>query len=172
MEALFDMPEIEQTSLTKGGFAQKIGVVPGRVTQLIAKGLPLEPNGQINVKAGLEWLDKNLDPARRRAKGTDEAVRPHDYRMERDKADARMATLKADKMAGSLIDRRAAIDAIEARARMERDAWLSWVNRISPEVSRESGLPIDQVTALLDRLVRDQLNNLATLQIPELKNDR
>ena len=170
MDALFDMPEVELETLPKGAFAKKLGVVPGRITQMIAQGLPVEPDGRINVEAGVAWYRANVNSNRRNAFGDlDDGTRS--AKADRDRAEARIAQLKAEKLAGSLIDRRKTLATIEGRARMERDAWLGWSRRVSPEIASAFGADLAQTTALLDRLVRDQLASLADTPIIEESDD-
>ncbi len=54
-------------TLSKTGFAEHVGVTPGRVSQMITSGLPVEPSGRIRVANGLGWMDANIDANRRRA---------------------------------------------------------------------------------------------------------
>lgn len=66
-----DQPETE----TKGAFAARVGVSPGRVSQWIRAGLPLTADGKrVRVAEALAWLSSTLDPsqvaAQRRAKPT------------------------------------------------------------------------------------------------------
>lgn len=161
-------------SLSKKGFAEHLGVTPGRISQLIEQGLPVEPTGRIDIAKGTSWYAANVDPNRRRAGGADAPtanLRDGTSRDEREIAEARIATLKAGKLAGELIDRKAALAAIEARGRIERDAWLGWVNRVAPELARTFDAPLSEVTPLLDRLVRDQVASLASMPAPEVTRD-
>jgi len=162
-----EWPEVAETTLSKKGFAEHLGVVPGRISQLIEKGLPVLPNGRIDVSTGVAWYRANVDPNRRRGDGG-LAMTP---RAQRELANAKIANLKADKLAGELIDRKAALAAIEARARMERDAWLGWSRRIAPEIAQATGGELSAVTAMLDRLVRDQLASLAEMPAPMRASD-
>lgn len=164
MDALFDMSDTELPVLSKSGFAKKIGVVPGRVTQMIGQGLPVEPNGQINVEAGIAWYRRNINSNRRNSFGDlDNGTRS--AKADRDQAEARIAQLKAEKLAGNLIDRRRTLATIEGRARMERDAWLGWSRRVAPEIAAAFNADLAEVAALLDRLVRDQVASLADTPI-------
>jgi terminase small subunit / prophage DNA-packing protein len=54
----------EPKALSKGAFAKAIGVTPGRVSQMIAKGLPVEPGGKIDVARGKLWINDNIDIGR------------------------------------------------------------------------------------------------------------
>jgi hypothetical protein len=157
-------------TMSKKGFAELIGVSPGRVSQMIAAGLPLQPNGRVDVAAGRAWVQDNVDPNRRRAAldGPVPGNTPISPRGAREVAEAEIARLKADKLAGALIDRKAALRAVETRARAERDAWIGWVNRAAPEIAAATGAEIADVVAVLDRLVRDQLATLAGQTIEQL----
>ena len=57
------------TSETKTTFAARVGLTKGRISQLVAEGLPVRDDGQIDVAEGLAWIEDNLDPARRNKGG-------------------------------------------------------------------------------------------------------
>lgn len=61
---------------TKADFARRVGLSRGRISQLIAKGLPTTPEGKIDPEAGLAWLEDNLD-ADRPLRGRRSALRRH-----------------------------------------------------------------------------------------------
>ncbi|WP_444870378.1 hypothetical protein ACTTAF_17490 [Rhodobacter capsulatus] len=54
------------SSETKTAFATRVGLTKGRISQLVAEGLPVRPDGQIDVAEGLAWIEDNLDPSRRK----------------------------------------------------------------------------------------------------------
>jgi hypothetical protein len=68
-----------------------------------------------------------------------------------------MAELRHSKARGDLVDRVAVERAIFERARLERDAWSSWVTRVTPELAAD--LRVDERTVFdaLSRLVRRHL---------------
>jgi hypothetical protein len=157
---------------SKKAFAELVGVTPGRVSQLIKSGLPVEPNGRIHIARGKAWMAENIDPNRRRASLDDKPAEPIAFtspRAARDAAEARISTLKADRLAGLVISRKATLRAIEARAKMEADALLGWINRAAVAVASETGADIGAVTAILDREVREHLNAMAgtKLELPQ-----
>jgi hypothetical protein len=165
----FNAPAPE--TLSKKGFAERIGVTPARVSQMITAGLPVEPNGRIAVRRGLDWYEANVDSNRRRAplaEGADHRLHPISSRAQRDAADARIAELKAEKLAGNLINRRAALRWIETRARMERDSWIAWTNRAAPALADATGADIAKILPVLDRMAREQLASLADKPIEGL----
>jgi hypothetical protein len=154
------------TTVTKAEFARLIGVTPGRVSQLIKIGLPVEPNGRIHLEKGREWVRENVDAARRRSlleAGEPAGGLAANPRAVRAIAEAKLASLKADRLEKSLINRAATLRAIEARARQERDAWLGWVHRAAPELARLQAGDLNAFVATLDRLVREQLAMLADM---------
>ena len=162
-------PSRPPATLSKKAFGEAIGVSPGRVSQMISMGLPVEPNGRIDPGKGRMWVGEHIDPNRRRATVDGSPLGFASSRAEREAADAKSARLKADRLEGNLIDRTAALMAIETRARGERDAWISWVNRVAPEVATATDADLGAVVALLDRLVRDQLATLAEMTIEGLE---
>lgn len=161
-------------TISKKGFAELLRVSPGRVSQLITAGLPVEPNGRIHVARGKAWVAENVDPNRRRASldgpASSASVPPVlvSHRAVRDAAEAEIARLKAERMGRALIDRAATLRTIESRARFERDAWLGWVNRAAPEIASTTGADLAATVAVLDRLVRAQLNVLADVPLDKL----
>lgn len=59
-----DKPIGPPREMSKSGFAGFIGVSPGRVSQMIKDGLPVEPNGKIDVARGKLWFQENVDQRR------------------------------------------------------------------------------------------------------------
>ncbi|TCT08304.1 hypothetical protein [Aquabacter spiritensis] len=159
-------------TISKKGFSELLGVSPGRVSQLIASGLPVEPNGRVHIERGKAWVKANIDPTRRRSGGVAslplfDGCSP---RAIRDASEAEIARLKAERLGGHLIDRSATLRAVESRARAERDAWIGWVNRAAPELAAATGTDLAAVVATLDRLVRDHLLMLASLPLGDIEH--
>ncbi|AXS39706.1 hypothetical protein [Breoghania sp. L-A4] len=157
-------------TLSKRAFGEAIGVSAGRVSQLIAAGLPVEPNGRIELARGRDWYRENVDGNRRRGEAGDDWTLAS-AKAEREAADAKTARLKAEILAGNLIERRAALQAIESRARAERDAWIGWVNRVAPALATSTGGDLSAIVAILDREVRDQLASLARTPLEAMGDD-
>ena len=59
--------------LKKGELAQRVGVSAARVSQWVAAGLPVLPDGRVELPKALDWITKNVDrtgggwPARKAA---------------------------------------------------------------------------------------------------------
>ncbi len=160
--------------VTKRGFADLLEVHPSRITQLVAQGLPVEPNGRISVSKASAWIDANLDPDRRKV------LRPSDKqplgaaksaRAEFDRIRTDRARLELEKARGALVDRKAVESAIFARARAERDAHLAWAARLAPIVATRFGIDHVAVLELLDAELRRHLQDLADRPLAELTRD-
>lgn len=171
-----DIDPIQQSTASKKAFAEHVGVTQGRVSQLIKSGLPVEPNGRIHIERGIAWMRDNIDPNRRRAAIGDRdpsqassAAGPMSPRGMRDVAEARIAQLKADRLAGLLISRKATLRAVEGRAKMEADALISWVNRAAPAIATATGGNLSTIAGVLDREIRAHLISMANtaLDLPK-----
>jgi len=151
---------------TKADFARRVGLSRGRISQLIAKGLPVTAEGAIDPARALAWMEDNLDADRRNKGGV---ARPTGVAGP-SLAEARRllllvqvqrARLAFDRERGELVEAAATRAAVFARARLERDAWQAWVTRAAPELASALGADTHACHAALDRLVREQLAHLA-----------
>ena len=159
---------------TKTAFAARVGLTKGRISQLIAEGLPVRPDGTIDVAKGLAWIESNLDPARRHKGGAPsastrtatlaEAKRLHEI------VKVQRARLAYEREQGKLIDAEEAQRTVFARARAERDAHLAWVQRTAPLLAAELGADPRATFAALDRMMREHLEHLADLPLGDLGN--
>ncbi len=156
---------------TKAAFANRVGLSKGRISQLVAEGLPVRSDGKIDVDAGLAWMEQNLDPARRNKGGT----RPQDPSTSLAEARRRhlivqvqRAKLALEQERGKLIDAAEATMTIFTRARVERDAHIAWVQRSAPLIAGELGADPSRTFAILDRLMREHLEHLANTPLEDL----
>lgn len=62
-----DKPIGEPRAVSKSAFAGLVNLSPGRVSQMIRQGLPVEPSGKIDIARGKIWIQENVDPRRRAA---------------------------------------------------------------------------------------------------------
>jgi hypothetical protein len=165
------MPKLNSAD-TKTGFAARVGLTKGRISQLVAEGLPVRPDGRIDVDAGLTWIENNLDPGRRNKGGSPsvagkiatlaEAKRLHEI------VKVQRAKLAFEREQGKLIDAQAAERTVFARAKAERDAHIAWVQRSAPVVAAELGVEAGPVFAVLDRLMREHLEQLADTPLGDM----
>ena len=163
------MPKLNEVE-PKTAFAERVGLTKGRISQLVAEGLPVRADGQINVAEGLNWIEANLDPARRykggvvaanstRTSTLAEAKRLHEI------VKVQRAKLAYEREQGKLIDADEARGTVFARARAERDAHLAWVQRTAPLLAAEVSADPRTTFAALDRMMREHLEHLADLPL-------
>jgi len=162
-----------EAPVSKAEFARRHGLSRGRVTQLAKQGLPVRGDGKIDPSAGDAWLADNLDSNKRKAGGGEDAGAQADKspRAAKDAADAKLKELELARRQGQLIEREAARQAVFRRARVERDAWMSWVTRIAPALATELGVREDDLFAVLDREVRNHLETLADQPLDVIDDD-
>ena len=158
--------ELQPETLSKKGFAAHLGLSPGRVSQLIAQGLPVEPTGRIHIERATGWYRRNVDPNRARSSSADER-RPLSGRGDYDRIRAERAQLALDRERGDMVDRAAVEQAVFDRARGERDAWIGWSSRAAAALAAETEADPGKAFAILDRLVREQLAALAERPMKE-----
>jgi hypothetical protein len=158
-------------SITKAAFAEKVGLTRGRISQLIAQGLPVLADGRIEVEAGLRWMEDNLDPDRR-GKGGIAGTTPSlaEARRLHEIVKVQRAKLAYERERGDLVNRSAVKVAVFARAKAERDAHMAWVARVTPLLAAELGADPARTFAALDRLMREHLVDLARIPLPELRD--
>lgn len=158
---------------TKTAFATRVGLTKGRISQLVAEGLPVRADGQIDVAVGLAWIEDNLDVARRNKGGAvptratttlAEAKRLHEI------VKVQRAKLAFEREQGQLVETAAATRTVFARARAERDAHLAWVQRTAPLLAAELGADPRATFAALDRMMREHLEHLADLPLGSLSD--
>lgn len=147
-------------------FAEMLGLTPTRVSQLIAKGLPLTPAGKVPVAEARAWYDANVAPSRRKAMAERPAAAGARARLEAIRAE--QAQLDLDRTRGELVARKVVNAAVFERARAERDAHLAWVARPAAVLASEIGCDPGALFSALDRAMRDHLAELAETPLGEL----
>ncbi len=167
-----ELPEDADRPVKKSVFALEVGLSKGRISQLVGQGLPVEPNGLIDRAKALEWMERNLDQARRKTNGANGSLSPTktvtDLRAEHEVVKIDRARLQLAKERGDLVDRVEAERAIFDRARRERDAHLAWIMRAAPLMAAALGVDPGRMFAVLDRAVRDHLDALSRTPLEEL----
>ena len=47
--------------ISKSELAEELGVLPARITQYVRTGMPVRPDGKIDLLKAVRWLCDNLD---------------------------------------------------------------------------------------------------------------
>ena len=156
--------------LSQRAFAKAAGIKQGRVSQLVADGLPVAEDGKIDEAAGKGWIAANIDPDRRRGGGKTKTPRRPDtgimesvsrLRGHKLVREAQLLDIELRRKNGELIDRGEAERVIFARARQERDAWLGFASRAAAVLAAEAGVDPGRAFQVLDRIIREHLAELA-----------
>jgi hypothetical protein len=162
--------------LSKTDYARHVKLSPGRITQLLAKGLPTI-DGKIDPDAADAWIEANIDHDRRDRERERQASRDRDEpaparietteaRRQKLQADAGLAKLKLRERDGALIARDIVERFVFERARAERDVWIGWIARMAPALAHELQSDPQATFAALDRIVRENL-----LEISQAKQE-
>jgi hypothetical protein len=153
--------------LTKTDYARHVKLSPGRITQLLAKGLPTVA-GKIDSDVADAWIEANIDHDRRERERERQAasvateptpvrVETSEARRQKLQADAGLAKLKLRERDGALIARDIVERFVFERARAERDVWIGWIARMAPALAHELQSDPQATFAALDRIVREHL---------------
>jgi hypothetical protein len=162
-------PEI----ISKAEFGRRINVTRQRVYQLVKEGLPVRKDGKVDFAKAKRWVAQHLDQHRREARkpgvvGSD-APTTSETRSQKLAWEAQLRELEFRKRSGELVDRAATERTIFERATAERDRWIGWVARASAQIATEAEVDQTKLFGILDRLVRDQLTELAATPLKALR---
>ncbi|PRX27774.1 hypothetical protein SAMN05216257_1157 [Meinhardsimonia xiamenensis] len=169
--------------LSRRQYARHRGVSEMAVRKAIAAGrITLEPDGTIDPdKADRQW-DERTDPAKTRGRAVPrDAVEAVDEALGESRGNSgavfmraraanevikvRTGRLKLQKLEGELVDRRRAEEMIFDLARRERDAWIGWPARVAARMAAELGVEPRLVETVLDRFIREHLEELAEIAL-------
>ena len=174
--------------ISQAAFARRVGLTPGRVSQLKRQGLPVGADGKLDPDEAVNWLRTNLDPNRRRA--AKDGVTPPETAptlpepAPKDKPPAgndltdartRFEWLKVQKLELDLAVARSELvplvdvqQALFAFGRLHRDRWQGWASGVVIGMAGRLGIAPAALFAELDKAVREQLTELAALPVPRL----
>lgn len=167
------------TTEMKSAFAKRVGLSRGRISQLCTKGLPVTSDGLIDVGPALEWMSAHLDPTQRVAQrkvqerqpgmvppipdldnddGGDDllAARTAHELIKVQRAQIALERERGDVAPWSEINR-----VLFEHGRRQRDSWLSWSQRVVPELAAELKVDGALLTATLRRVVSAHLAELS-----------
>ncbi|GAA0599191.1 hypothetical protein [Caenispirillum bisanense] len=179
----FSLPGIgeeDQRSEKRIDFAKRVGLSPGRITQLVNNGMPTLPNGRIPIAEALAWMEANLDQTRRGGKPPPASVQdpaiavpsgdaPSLVQIKTQHERAKLIALKQriQKEAGQLVNREEVERAIAARAKAEREALVAWGLRASAVIAAEVGCDPGALHIVLDREIHEHLEAMSQMELLE-----
>ena len=155
----------EPLQLSKSGFAKKVGVTPGRVSQLIKLGLPVDADGKIDVARGRIWLAENVNPVRSAAQkqdalpfteeGKQASLTTERIRLAKEHADA--AEFKNAQLRGELVRATSVEREWSAVLRKVRSGVMAVPSRIRQQLPHLTGHDME----IIDRELRAALEDLS-----------
>jgi|GEM_PF-2472778 len=169
-------PDYDNAGISKTEFARRLGLSPGRVSQLIQAGMPVRDDGKIDEAEARSWYETNTDPSRRRGRavvtdtppgarlgGADAA--PHsDTDMGYSAARAEHERLKAEERAmrlarerGETRSREEVETVIADLGRHHREVWSQFPAQVAPLLAAEFGVPEPALLHALEAHVRGRL---------------
>ena len=178
----FSLPGIgeeDQRSEKRIDFARRVGLTPGRITQLVQNGMPTLPTGRIPIAEALAWMEANLDQTRRGGKPSpasvqDAAAVPSgdapslvQIKTKHEQAKLIALTQRIKKEAGQLVNKDEVERAIAARAKAEREALVAWALRASAVIAAEVGCDPGALHIALDREIHEHLEAVSQMELLE-----
>lgn len=160
--------------LSKAEFARKIGLSAGRISQLIAEGLPVR-RGRVPLSEATSWIRANVasaapglressaasDTEGGAAIADDEPADLVEARRRKLVADERLTRIQIAEREGRLIDRSDVHKALSSFARLQSGKWQNFATRYGQEMAAEIGCDPKMLMAVLDRYIRAQLEEIA-----------
>lgn len=153
--------------LSKSGFAKLIGVTPGRVSQMVTAGLPVEANGKIDIARGKVWVSENINPTRSNAQaqgsfalGDDKAkisLTAEKARLAKEQADAatlRNAALRRELVPAGEVEREWSATLLKLRS-----AILAVPSRVRQFLPHLTPHDVQALDAELRRVLEDLAND-------------
>lgn len=173
-------------------YAEHSGLSKGGVQKAKESGrLVIHPDGSIDAEASDRQRGATTDPAKQRRGSTQgrkrvpqaavasvgETLEEHGLQgatggstfMQAKTANevlkAQERRLKVQQKKQELVDRAKATDLVFRLARQERESWVNWPARVSAEIAAELGIDPHTMEQLLNRRVRQHLDELAEVRV-------
>lgn len=160
---------------TKAAFARRLNVSPGYISNLIRKGMPVSPEGQVRIDVALQWVRENLHAKPGRppgaAEGGGEADDLTGAKIRLTVAQAERAEIEVAVRRGELIPLEDVKRAKSAAGRATRDMFLNFASRHGAEMAGELGVDTGTFIGLLESHIRLALNEAADQPMPEVGDD-
>ena len=88
------------TITTKAALAKTLNISKARVSQYIAKGMPVRPDGRLDREVAVKWLQNTILPKTAKSSGS----RLLDVRVARELLQVQIAKLNLEERQGELVD--------------------------------------------------------------------
>ena len=155
----------EPKAVRKSAFAKLMNVSPGRVSQMITAGLPVEPDGRIDVARGKLWIAGNISPTRSAAQSAQDDLpfaaipdaNAERVRLLKEQADA--AALKNAARRGDLVDAAAVEREWSSIMRRLRSAILAVPSRMRQTLPHLTAHDVVVLDGELRRVLQDLAND-------------
>lgn len=157
----------QNEAVSQAELARRLGLTRGRISQYKSCGMPVRPDGKVEVSEALDWIARNTDPNRRKhavEPGNGNASPPADFneiRTEHERVKLARARQAYERESGVTVYKADVEAAIYARARMEREAHENFTVRVAPLLAAEFGADERAMLEALDRHMREHLEALA-----------
>src|SRR5579884_3876204 len=130
--------------VSKSEAARRWAISPSLVTRYLSRGMPVRADGRLEWATVDAWRRQNVvsglsgSHAHRKVSGSASEKGNASFASARAKREAiavKLAELKYKQAIGELVDRHAVERAAFDRGRAERDAWLTFPDRIAPSMA-------------------------------------
>jgi hypothetical protein len=143
---------------------------PARSGRRTGKHRALKPVPEAALGAVRDTLREHGEPIAAGAPGSSlgQAMTFMQARTANEVLKAQERRLRLQQMKGELVDRAKAVPQVFRLARDERDAWVNWPARVAAMIAAELEVDPHQLHTVLERQVREHLNELAEVR-PNLR---
>lgn len=162
----------------KSQFAERVQLSKARVSQLVARGLPLTPDGRVRVVEALRWLRENIATESGRPSGSFEGSTGNGAAEELETAKIRLTLAQAERAEmenavrrGELVSKQEVIRAGRAVTRTTRDMFMNFSARHGAEIASELAVDPGTLIGLLESHIRQALNEAADQPMPDVDGD-
>ncbi len=142
--------------VSKTQLAAILGVTKGRISQMVALGMPVDPDGRVNLAAARRWVDANIarpDPV---VSDTYQQARLINMIFS-----GKLLRLEYQNRSGRMVDRDAVRQRIDAHLAAIRASLDQFVDGISPAIAAETDRR--KVHALMRAEITKELHRLSAI---------
>ncbi len=143
--------------ISKTQLAAILGVTKGRISQMVALGMPVEPDGSVDLAAARRWVDANIARA-------DHAISDTTYQQARlinMIFSGKLLRLEYQTRSGRMVEREQVRQRIDDHLAAIRTSLGQFVDNISPAIAAETDRR--KVHAMLRSAIIAELHRLSAL---------